>query len=56
MKILFQGDSITDASGVKSNMHDLGKGYASFAAKLRFCFQTLSATISANQMTVSLQK
>ncbi len=34
MKILFQGDSITDASRDKSNMHDLGKGYASFAAKL----------------------
>ena len=32
MKILFQGDSITDAGRDKRNYHDLGHGYAKFAA------------------------
>ena len=27
MKILFQGDSITDAGRDKRNYHDLGNGY-----------------------------
>ena len=33
MKILFQGDSITDASRDKRNYHDLGKGYPKYAAE-----------------------
>ena len=33
MKILFQGDSITDADRVYSDMHNLGIGYAMEAAK-----------------------
>ena len=32
MKILFQGDSITDAGRDYGNPHDLGKGYAMYAA------------------------
>ncbi len=34
MKILFQGDSITDAGRDRENVHDLGHGYPKFAAKL----------------------
>jgi len=34
MKILFQGDSITDAGRDRSDMHNLGNGYAKFAAEL----------------------
>ena len=34
MKILFQGDSITDANRNRANIHDLGQGYAKFAAPL----------------------
>ena len=34
MKILFQGDSITDAGRDKRNYHDLGNGYPKYAAKL----------------------
>ena len=33
MKILFQGDSITDAGRDKRNYHDLGPGYPKFAAE-----------------------
>ncbi len=33
MKILFQGDSITDAGRDRSNPHDLGGGYPKYAAK-----------------------
>lgn len=33
MRILFQGDSITDAGRDRRNFHDLGKGYPSYAAK-----------------------
>jgi lysophospholipase L1-like esterase len=33
MKILFQGDSITDAGRDKRNYHDLGAGYPKFAAQ-----------------------
>ena len=33
MKILFQGDSITDAGRDKRNYHDLGNGYPKFAAE-----------------------
>ena len=34
MKILFQGDSITDAGRNRANIHDLGQGYAKYAAPL----------------------
>lgn len=34
MKILFQGDSITDAGRDRSNIHDLGCGYPKYAADL----------------------
>ena len=33
MKILFQGDSITDAGRDKRNYHDLGNGYPKYAAE-----------------------
>ncbi len=34
MKILFQGDSITDAGRDRENIHNLGNGYPKFAADL----------------------
>ena len=34
LKIVFQGDSITDASRDKRNYHDMGKGYPKYAAEL----------------------
>ncbi len=34
MKILFQGDSITDAGRNRDNIHDLGEGYPKYAAEL----------------------
>ncbi len=34
MKILFQGDSITDAGRDKENCHNLGNGYPKYAAEL----------------------
>lgn len=34
MKILFQGDSITDAGRNREDKHDLGHGYAYYAAEL----------------------
>ncbi|MBQ6263891.1 MAG: GDSL family lipase [Clostridia bacterium] len=34
MKVLFQGDSITDWYRDRENYHDLGKGYAHYSAKL----------------------
>lgn len=34
MKILFQGDSVTDAGRDKRNYHDLGNGYPKYAAEL----------------------
>ena len=34
MKILFQGDSITDANRNRADFHDLGQGYVRFAAQL----------------------
>ena len=33
MRILFQGDSITDAGRDKRNYHDLGEGYPKYAAE-----------------------
>lgn len=34
LKIVFQGDSITDAGRDKRNYHDMGKGYPKYAAEL----------------------
>ena len=34
MRLLFQGDSITDAGRDKRNYHDLGNGYPKYAAEL----------------------
>ncbi len=34
MKILFQGDSITDAGRDKRNYHDMGNGYPKYASEL----------------------
>ena len=34
MKILFQGDSITDAARDKRNYHHMGNGYPKFASAL----------------------
>ena len=34
MKIVFQGDSITDAGRDKRNYHDMGKGYPKYATEL----------------------
>ena len=34
MRILFQGDSITDAGRDKRNYHDMGKGYPLYASEL----------------------
>ena len=34
MKILFQGDSITDAGRDKRNYHDMGNGYPKYAAQI----------------------
>ena len=34
IKLLFQGDSITDAGRDKRNYHDMGNGYAKYAAEL----------------------
>lgn len=33
MKILFQGDSITDAGRDRNDIHNLGNGYPKYAAK-----------------------
>lgn len=34
MKLLFQGDSVTDAGRNRADMHDLGNGYPKYAAEL----------------------
>ncbi|HHV50368.1 MAG TPA: SGNH/GDSL hydrolase family protein [Candidatus Avimonas sp.] len=34
MRLLFQGDSITDAGRDRSDIHNLGRGYARFAAEM----------------------
>lgn len=55
MKILFQGDSITDAGRERSDPHQLGGGYPKFAAELirsRFPgrdFEFLNLGISGNR-------
>ena len=55
MKILFQGDSITDAGRDKRNYHDLGNGYPKYAAEalLTACpdtdFEFINFGISGNR-------
>ncbi len=55
MKILFQGDSITDADRNRDDIHDLGKGYPSYAAKYltdyfpAIDFEFVDLGISGNQ-------
>lgn len=55
MKILFQGDSITDAGRNREDYHDLGSGYPLYAAKfireenLDMDFEFINLGISGNQ-------
>ena len=55
MKILFQGDSITDANRNRANIHDLGQGYAKYAAPLieaakpDMSFEFINLGISGNR-------
>lgn len=55
MKILFQGDSITDAGRDRSDYHELGKGYPFYAAKYiaednpEIDFEFINLGISGNQ-------
>lgn len=55
MKILFQGDSITDAGRNREDPHDLGEGYPKYAAAYiqsaypRGNFEFLNLGISGNQ-------
>ena len=55
MKVLFQGDSITDMGRDRSDFHDLGNGYAKYAARwLRhYCpeeeFEFIDLGISGNK-------
>ncbi len=59
MKILFQGDSITDAGRDRSDYHELGKGYPFYAAQYitednpDIGFEFINLGISGNQ-TVDL--
>ena len=55
MKILFQGDSITDWGRDRNNIHNLGNGYPKYAAKLLterypdIDFEFINLGISGNQ-------
>lgn len=55
MKILFQGDSITDAGRNRDDIHDLGSGYPKYAAELikkafpDVDFEFIDLGISGNQ-------
>ncbi|MBR6740428.1 MAG: GDSL family lipase, partial [Clostridia bacterium] len=55
MKILFQGDSITDAGRNRDDIHDLGHGYPLYAAKYlkerypEIDFEFVDLGISGNQ-------
>lgn len=55
MKILFQGDSITDAGRDRNDSHDLGNGYPKYAAKYikkafpSVDFEFIDLGISGNQ-------
>lgn len=55
MKILFQGDSITDAGRDKRNYHDMGNGYPKYASQLlkdafpKVDFEFINLGISGNR-------
>ena len=55
IKLLFQGDSITDAGRDKRNYHDLGNGYPKYAAELlknsnpEITFDFINLGISGNR-------
>lgn len=55
IKLLFQGDSITDAGRNREDIHDLGKGYPKYAAELLAIqhpdveFEFIDLGISGNQ-------
>lgn len=55
MKILFQGDSITDTSRNRDEFHDLGQGYPKYVAKMLrevypdIDFEFINRGISANK-------
>ena len=55
VKLLFQGDSITDAGRDRENIHDLGRGYPSYAAEFLKAqnpdieFEFIDLGISGNQ-------
>ena len=55
MKILFQGDSVTDAGRDRTNYHDMGEGYPKYAsAMIRDCypkceFEFVNLGISGNR-------
>ena len=55
MKILFQGDSITDAGRLRDDIHDLGRGYPKYAAEFiksahpEIEFEFIDLGISGNQ-------
>lgn len=57
MKVLFQGDSITDAGRDRENIHDLGCGYPKYASKLiaerhpEMDFEFVDLGISGNKVS-----
>lgn len=59
IKLLFQGDSITDAGRKREDIHDMGRGYPLYAAELlknnypEIEFEFINLGISGNQ-TISL--
>ncbi len=62
MKILFQGDSVTDAGRDRSNPHDLGEGYPKYAAAMmqdafpRVDFEFIDLGISGNRTENLVQR
>lgn len=62
VRILFQGDSITDAARNRENIHDLGNGYPKYAAQLikdSFSdkeFEFINLGISGNQTKDLVQR
>ena len=62
MKILFQGDSVTDAGRDHSNPHDLGEGYPKYAAAMmqdafpQIDFEFVDLGISGNRTEHLVQR
>jgi hypothetical protein len=57
IKILFQGDSITDAGRDRSDIHNLGQGYPKYAAELlkdKYPDAELNLSISASAATAPI--